>query len=57
MKYDHCSACKTEVTWYSIIVNIFLVIFKGVLGALSGSAALVADSFHSSADVIASSRP
>jgi cation diffusion facilitator family transporter len=55
MKYDHCRECKTEVTWYSIFVNIFLVIFKGVLGALSGSAALVADSFHSSADVIASS--
>ncbi|MBF0448106.1 MAG: magnetosome biogenesis CDF transporter MamB [Magnetococcales bacterium] len=55
MKFDHCRACKTEVTWYSIFVNIFLVIFKGVLGALSGSAALVADSFHSSADVIASS--
>jgi cation diffusion facilitator family transporter len=55
MKFHHCSACKTEVTWYSILVTIFLVIFKGVLGALSGSAALVADSFHSSADVIASS--
>ena len=55
MKFDHCRECKTEVTWYSIFVNIFLVIFKGVLGALSGSAALVADSFHSSADVIASS--
>ncbi|MBF0381837.1 MAG: magnetosome biogenesis CDF transporter MamB [Magnetococcales bacterium] len=55
MKYEHCKDCKTEVTWYSIFVNIFLVIFKGVLGALSGSAALVADSFHSSADVIASS--
>jgi cation diffusion facilitator family transporter len=55
MKYEHCRDCRTEVTWYSIFVNIFLVIFKGVLGALSGSAALVADSFHSSADVIASS--
>ncbi|MBF0448130.1 MAG: magnetosome biogenesis CDF transporter MamB [Magnetococcales bacterium] len=55
MKFDHCRACKTEVTWYSIFVNVFLVIFKGLLGALSGSAALVADSFHSSADVIASS--
>ncbi|MBF0195761.1 MAG: magnetosome biogenesis CDF transporter MamB [Magnetococcales bacterium] len=55
MKYEHCRECRTEVTWYSIFVNIFLVVFKGVLGALSGSAALVADSFHSSADVIASS--
>lgn len=55
MKYEHCRFCKTEVTWYSIFVNIFLVFFKGVLGALSGSAALVADAFHSSADVIASS--
>ncbi|MGN7613621.1 magnetosome biogenesis CDF transporter MamB [Magnetococcales bacterium HHB-1] len=55
MKYDYCSDCRQEVTWWSIGINIFLVIYKGTLGAVTGCAALVADAFHSSADVIASS--
>nr|CRH04729.1 Magnetosome protein MamB [Candidatus Magnetococcus massalia] len=54
MKYDQCRNCREQVTWYSIISNIFLVIIKGVLGTISGCQALVADAFHSSADVMAS---
>lgn len=54
MKFERCPKCRTEATLYSIVVNVFLVIYKGTLGMLSGCAALVADSFHSSADVIAS---
>ncbi len=54
MKYSHCALCRNVVTVYSIVVNIFLVILKGLMGVMSGSAALVADSFHSSADVISS---
>ncbi|MBF0621332.1 MAG: magnetosome biogenesis CDF transporter MamB [Magnetococcales bacterium] len=54
MKYDYCSDCREVVTWYSIGTNIFLVIFKGALGVMTGCAALVADAFHSMADVIAS---
>ncbi|MEO5377860.1 MAG: cation diffusion facilitator family transporter [Magnetococcus sp. DMHC-6] len=33
--------------------NTFLTLFKGILGVISGSAALVADAFHSAADVLA----
>ncbi|HEB72581.1 MAG TPA: magnetosome biogenesis CDF transporter MamB [Nitrospirae bacterium] len=55
MKYDHCEKCRDEVVWYALLVNIGQAFFKGALGVISGSAALVADSFHSAADVIASS--
>lgn len=53
MKYDHCAKCRDEVVWYAFFVNVAQVFFKGTLGALSGSAALIADAFHSSADLIA----
>ncbi len=53
MKYDRCEDCRDEVVWYALFVNIGQAIFKGALGVISGSAALVADAFHSSADVIA----
>jgi cation diffusion facilitator family transporter len=53
MKYDHCAKCRDEVVWYAFFVNMAQVFFKGTLGLLSGSAALVADAFHSSADLIA----
>ncbi|OSM08626.1 magnetosome biogenesis CDF transporter MamB [Magnetofaba australis] len=55
MKYDECKECRDQVTWFSIFTNVFLVFYKGTLGVLSGCQALVADAFHSSADVIASS--
>jgi len=53
MKFDHCAKCRDEVVWYAFAVNMAQVFFKGTLGLLSGSAALVADAFHSSADLIA----
>ncbi len=53
MKFDHCAKCRDEVVWYAFFVNIAQVIFKGSLGVLSGSTALIADAFHSSADLIA----
>ncbi|ABK44751.1 cation diffusion facilitator family transporter [Magnetococcus marinus MC-1] len=54
MKYDECRNCRDTVTWYSIVSNLILVVIKGVLGVISGCQALVADAFHSSADVMAS---
>jgi cation diffusion facilitator family transporter len=54
MKFDHCRSCRSEVVWWAFIVNIFQTIFKGLLGLMTGSAALVADSLHSGADVVAS---
>lgn len=55
MKFPHCNQCRNEVVWIAVAVNIFQMIFKGTLGVITGSAALVADAFHSSADVVASS--
>ena len=55
MKFSHCTECRDEVVWYAVVVNVCQMIFKGSLGIITGSAALVADAFHSSADVIASS--
>lgn len=54
MKYPHCPDCRYQVVWYAFSMNVFMVVFKGVLAVLSGCSALVADAFHSSADVIAS---
>ncbi|MEO5377225.1 MAG: magnetosome biogenesis CDF transporter MamB [Magnetococcus sp. DMHC-6] len=54
MKYPHCVQCKTTVIWWAFTANVSMVFFKSILGVLSGSAALIADAFHSAADVIAS---
>lgn len=54
MKFEHCRACRDEVVRWAFVVNICQAIFKGTLGVLSGSVALVADALHSSADVVAS---
>jgi len=43
-----------KVAWYSLIVNIMLVIVKLYLSWLSGSLALQADAIHSFIDVLAS---
>jgi cation diffusion facilitator family transporter len=40
--------------WYCLIGNVFLCIFKGIVGVLSGSLAVVADAVHSAADVLVS---
>ncbi|MEO5338025.1 MAG: magnetosome biogenesis CDF transporter MamB [Magnetospirillum sp. WYHS-4] len=54
MKSENCKQCRDEVIWWAIVVNIAQTAFKGMLGVLSGSAALIADSMHSGADVVAS---
>ncbi|CAK0757437.1 Magnetosome protein MamB [Gammaproteobacteria bacterium] len=53
MKYPHCAQCRNQVEWYVLAGNSGLVVFKGFLGVMSGSAALIADTFHSFADVLA----
>lgn len=53
MKYDHCRNCRDEVIWWAFFVNIGQTTYKGILGVISGSAALVADAMHSGADVVA----
>lgn len=54
MKFPYCSRCRDQVVWYAVLVNVLQVFFKGSMALLSGSSALLADAFHSSADVIAS---
>jgi len=45
---------KEKIGFYSIGVNVLLVVLKGGLAYLSGSVALVADTIHSATDVISS---
>lgn len=54
MRFENCKDCREEVIWWAFFVNIAQTIFKGILGLLSGSAGLLADSLHSGADVVAS---
>ncbi|MBF0110530.1 MAG: magnetosome biogenesis CDF transporter MamB [Magnetococcales bacterium] len=54
MKYPHCVQCRDEVTWYSIWFNVFMVVYKIVTSLLTNCAALMADAFHSLADLLAS---
>lgn len=53
MKFDRCRSCRDEVVWWALCVNVAQTIYKGTLGALTGSAALAADAMHSGADVLA----
>ncbi len=54
MKFEHCRDCRDEVVWWAFLVNIGQMTFKGLLGFMTGSAALLADAMHSGADVVAS---
>ncbi len=51
---EKCIKCADQAMWYCLIGNIFLCIFKGTVGVLSGSLAVVADAVHSAADVLVS---
>ncbi len=55
MKHEYCSVCRDEVVWWALIVNVAQMTYKGLLGMMTGSAALIADAMHSGADVVASS--
>ncbi len=49
-----CSECKDRAPFNSFLANLSLAVYKGVLGVVSGSAALIADALHSLADVVCS---
>lgn len=51
---EKCSKCADRVMWLCFAGNVFLCIFKGFIGFLSGSLAVVADAVHSGADVLVS---
>lgn len=45
-----CSSCRARVISVSFFANIASVLFKGIVGFLGGSQALIADAFHSLTD-------
>ncbi|KAF0114565.1 MAG: Co/Zn/Cd cation transporter [Rhodospirillaceae bacterium] len=49
-----CIRCRREVAWWAMSINFGLVVFKGALGLMTGSHALLVDAWHSAADVVAS---
>jgi len=51
---EKCKACANHAMWLCLGGNVFLCIFKGIVGFLSGSLAVVADALHSGADVLVS---
>ncbi|CAK0765531.1 Magnetosome protein MamB [uncultured Gammaproteobacteria bacterium] len=53
MSTELCRQCGDRVVWWGMAANTTMMIFKAVLGVVGGSAALVADSMHSGADVVA----
>lgn len=53
---DHDSRYRRGAfaAWLGIVVNVALTVLKGIVGFWGGSAALVADAFHSGSDILAS---
>lgn len=49
---EKCRKCADRVIWYCLAGNFFLCIFKAIVGYFSGSMAVLADAFHSGADVL-----
>ncbi len=51
---EKCKKCADKAMWVCLAGNLFLCIFKIVIGGLSGSLAVIADALHSGADVLVS---
>ena len=49
---EQCKRCANRAIWACFWGNVFLCIFKGVVGIISGSLAVIADALHSGADVL-----
>jgi len=49
---EQCKKCANRAIWACFWGNVFLCIFKGVIGITSGSLAVIADALHSGADVL-----
>jgi cation diffusion facilitator family transporter len=49
---EKCKKCADHAIWICMGANIFLCALKGIIGYLTGSLALMADSLHSGADVM-----
>jgi cation diffusion facilitator family transporter len=51
---EKCRRCADRAMWYGLAGNVFLCVFKAIVGVLSGSLAVIADALHSGADVLVS---
>jgi cation diffusion facilitator family transporter len=51
---EKCRKCADRAMWYGLAGNVFLCVFKTIVGILSGSLAVIADALHSGADVLVS---
>lgn len=54
MKYPKCHSCTKRAVPMLFLGNLFLAIFKAVIGILGNSAGLVADGVHSATDSLSS---
>ncbi len=52
MRSLDCVKCGQKAAWVTVWVNLGGMIFKGVIGYLGGSKALLADAVHSGADAV-----
>ena len=52
---SRCVRCARRVPWYAFFGNLFLTVYKIIVGWLGGSPALIADGLHSFTDVIGTS--
>jgi len=52
---EKCKRCANRAIWVCLAGNVFLCVLKGIIGVISGSLAVLADSLHSGADVLDSS--
>jgi cation diffusion facilitator family transporter len=55
MPAERCIRCGQRVTWLCFAGNLFMAIYKILIGILGGSGALIADGVHSFTDVIGTS--
>jgi len=49
---ERCKSCANRAIWACFWGNIFLCVFKGIIGVVCGSLAVIADAAHSGADVL-----
>jgi cation diffusion facilitator family transporter len=50
----HNHALKSRAAWFSIFSNAMLIVFKLIVGLLSGSIGIISEALHSSSDLVAS---
>ncbi len=44
---------KSRAAWYSVVANVILIVFKLVVGIVSGSIGIISEALHSATDLVA----